>query len=52
MFFIPPGVAYFIYEKYSVNSGATLAFTAVMAAIWVFAVVVSYYAGQKQDRKG
>jgi hypothetical protein len=52
LFLLPPWVAYFIYEKYSVNPRVTLVFTALMAAIWVFAVVVSYYAGRKQDRKG
>jgi hypothetical protein len=51
LFLIPPGVAFFVHEKYALNPRATLAFTALMAAIWVFLVVVFYFAGRKQDTK-
>jgi hypothetical protein len=51
LFLIPPGAAFFIHEKYALNPGATLAFTTLMAAIWLFAVVVFYFVGRKQGKK-
>ena len=47
LFLLPPWVAYFIYEKYSVNPRVTLVFTALMAALWILSVVACYYAGRK-----
>jgi hypothetical protein len=53
VFLIPPWAAYFIYEKYStLKPAGTLAFTALMSAIWVASVVASYFVGRKKDWKG
>ena len=51
LFLIPPGAVYFIHEKYALNPGAALAFTAVIAVVWVFAVIACYFAGKRLDGK-
>ena len=49
LFLIPPGVAFFVHEKYGLNPRGTIVFAALMAAIWIFTVVACYFAGRKQN---
>ncbi len=45
----PPWIAFLVYVMYAKNPGATLALAANMSALWLFLVVVAYYAGRDRS---